>query len=86
MEGEGGLLVKLVFEKAYDSVNHGFLDFMLSEMGFRDKQRMWMRSCVLSLMLSVLVNGSTTSQFDITRGLRQGDPLSHFLFNIVSES
>ncbi|KAK3231168.1 hypothetical protein Dsin_003049 [Dipteronia sinensis] len=34
---EGGLLVKLDFEKTYNSVDHGFLDSMMEEMGFGSK-------------------------------------------------
>ncbi|KAK2659274.1 hypothetical protein Ddye_005807 [Dipteronia dyeriana] len=81
----GGLLVKLYFENAYDSVDHGFLDYMLRYMGFRDKWRGWICNCILSPLLSVLVNGNPTSQFGVERGLRQGDPLFPFLFNIVVE-
>ncbi|XP_071727699.1 uncharacterized protein [Rutidosis leptorrhynchoides] len=36
--------------------------------------------CLNSAKTSVLVNGSPTHEFDIKRGLRQGDPLSHFLY------
>ena len=77
--------MKLDFEKAYDSVDHTFLDDIMGEMGFGRKWRLWMRSCITSPLLSVLVNGSPTRQFELEKGLRQGDPLSPFLFNIVVE-
>ncbi|KAK3222107.1 hypothetical protein Dsin_009132 [Dipteronia sinensis] len=80
---EGGLLVKLDFEKAYDSVDHTFLDSLLEGMGFGCKWRQWMSSCISSPMFSVFVNGSPTQQFSLQRCLCQGDPLSPFLFNIV---
>ncbi|KAK3199073.1 hypothetical protein Dsin_022488 [Dipteronia sinensis] len=54
-------------------------------MGFGDRWRGWICNCISTPLLSVLVNGSPTSQFCLERGLRQGDPLSHFLFNIVVE-
>ncbi|KAK0601213.1 hypothetical protein LWI29_022207 [Acer saccharum] len=57
----------------------------MKNMGFGERWRMWMKSCVTTPMISILVNGSPTSQFGIGRGLRQGDPLSPFLYNIVSE-
>ena len=82
---EGGLMVKLDFEKAYDSLDHAFLDKIMSDMGFRKKWSQWIGSCISSPMLSVLVNGSPTRQFGVERGLCQGDPLSLFLFNVAVE-
>lgn len=46
---------------------------------------MWIKSCVSSTTLSLLINGSSTSDFQVEKGLRQGDPLSPLLFNIVAE-
>ncbi|KAK3194323.1 hypothetical protein Dsin_025633 [Dipteronia sinensis] len=78
-------LVKLDFEKAYDSVDHSFLDSTLEDMRFSLKWRQWVKSCISSPSLSVLVNGCPTDQFLMERGLRQGDPVLPFLFNIVVE-
>ncbi|PNX64989.1 ribonuclease H, partial [Trifolium pratense] len=58
---------------------------MLWRFGFDDKWRSWIRACVFAGSLSVLVNGSPTEQIDISKGLKQGDPLAPFLFNLVSE-
>lgn len=80
-----GLLLKLDFEKAYDSIDWRFLEAVMKEMGFRRRWLQWISSCIRTVTMSVLVQGSPTRQFQMGRGLRQGDPLSPLLFNLVSE-
>ncbi|GJU12941.1 putative RNA-directed DNA polymerase, eukaryota, reverse transcriptase zinc-binding domain protein [Tanacetum coccineum] len=79
------MLFKVDFEKAFDTVSWKFLDHMLSSLGFGNKWHRWINVCLHSARASVLINGSPTSEFSIKRGLRQGDPLSPFLFIIVME-
>lgn len=79
----GGLICHIDMEKAYDYVNWGFLDWALMQMGFERKWRFWVRVCITSASYSLLVNGTCTSLERGQRGLRQGDSIFPFLFNIV---
>ncbi|XP_076929067.1 putative mitochondrial protein AtMg01250 [Bidens hawaiensis] len=54
-------------------------------MGFGSKWRMWIDSYLSSGKASVLVNSSPTLEFAFKRGVKQGDPLSPFLFIIAME-
>ncbi|KAK2656830.1 hypothetical protein Ddye_009882 [Dipteronia dyeriana] len=83
--GKGGLLIKLDFEKAYDSIDHSFLIEVLDKMGFGKKWQEWIYWCISSPLVSVLCNGSPIKQFSMENGLRQRDPLSPFLINMVVE-
>jgi hypothetical protein len=83
--GNDCMVFKVDFEKAYDSVDWNFLEYMLYRFGFCEKWIRWIRACVFAGNLSILVNGSPTNEFNIQRGLKQGDPLAPFLFLMVAE-
>ncbi|GJT61429.1 RNA-directed DNA polymerase, eukaryota, reverse transcriptase zinc-binding domain protein [Tanacetum coccineum] len=80
------LIFKVDFEKAFDSVNWKFLIDIMSQMGFSAKWCKLIHACLSSASISVLINGSPSKEFSMERGLRQGDPMSPFLFLIIAEA
>ncbi|GJW45976.1 RNA-directed DNA polymerase, eukaryota, reverse transcriptase zinc-binding domain protein [Tanacetum coccineum] len=77
---------KVDFEKAFDSVCWNFLLNIMKQIEFSKKWRKYIKGCLNSATVSVLVNGFLTNEFKMERGLRQEDPLSPFLFIIVMEA
>lgn len=57
---------------------------MFIRMGFDSKWRSWIRECLQTASMSVLVNGSPTKEFRMSKGIWQGDPMAPFLFLIVA--
>ncbi|KAL4280388.1 hypothetical protein GQ457_03G004440 [Hibiscus cannabinus] len=84
--GSSGVAFKIDFRKAYDFVDWNFLMRIMKEMGFGDRWLGWILRCISTASISVLVNGVPSDRFYISKGLRQGCPLSPLLFNLVGEA
>ncbi|KAJ0479479.1 putative RNA-directed DNA polymerase [Helianthus annuus] len=76
---------KVDIQKAYDTVDWSFLKHVLSGFGVHSKMIHWIMMCVSTPTYSICVNGETHGYFKGKRGLRQGDPLSPYLFTLVME-
>jgi hypothetical protein len=72
-------------EKAYDRVDHAYLFSCLEKVGIRGTWLSWIRLIYSNLSAVVTVNGFNAAPVAVRQGLRQGDPLSPLLYNIVLE-
>lgn len=80
-----GMLMKLDLSKAYDRLHWDYLRAVLEAYGFDHRWIDWIINLVSTPNFSILINGIPSAPFKATRGIRQVDPLSPFLFILAME-
>ncbi|RAL49346.1 hypothetical protein DM860_012779 [Cuscuta australis] len=81
----GNLAIKLDMSKAFDRVSWDYLLEVLRRFGFSNQTTHLIHNLLATTSLSININGKNTKPFQTSRGLKQGDSLSPFLFIIASE-
>ena len=79
------MAIKLDMSKAYNQMERVYLERLMEKMGFCTRWVALMMSCVKTMSYSIMVNGEPIGMIHPKRGIRQGDPLSPFLFLLCAE-
>lgn len=84
-DGKWGLVLSVDLNKAFDRVEHSFIEQTMVRYGFGDRIRKWIKLIYDNARSCVKINGVLTDSFPLERSVRRGCPLSALLYSITAE-
>jgi len=84
--GESGLVIAIDFEKAFDCIEWEFMFKVLENYGFNDTFISWIKKLYVDSSSCIVTNGHISQFFSLERGVKQGCPLSPYLYIICAEA